>query len=106
MQMKTMSAELATHDPVVTPMIDNNGIAYVDTTYFDYDDTIYIDADSIKDQIGSTSKLYLNFKEGQTLVFNFKETTDVKIDRYDYTVITKSGETVNSDSTSESFVNS
>ncbi|MCR4644040.1 MAG: hypothetical protein K5695_01345, partial [Oscillospiraceae bacterium] len=60
-----------------------------DTGYFlnvqDYpaDAVIYVDADKIADALAGRAKLTVNMRRGQTIVWNFDETKEVKISQFD-----------------------
>ncbi|WP_028511390.1 SpaA isopeptide-forming pilin-related protein [Ruminococcus sp. NK3A76] len=104
--MKNMSAELAAHTPNVTPLLVSGSLAIVDTTNYADDATIYIDGDLLAPYAAKAGGLKLRFKEDQTLVFNVKDTDKITLGQYNYTVVTKDGDEITTDSASESFVNS
>ncbi len=72
--MDRMSAELAAQPATFAPAIPSNGKLTIDTTAFPDDATIFIDADPIKNFIGSAGDLIIEKKPNQTIIFNFKET--------------------------------
>ena len=87
-----MSRTLAAKDATYTPGTNGNG-PYVDTTGFPDNATIYIDADSMlsvaseqPDDVYGTlyelRNLQINKRPGQMLIFNFKNTTNVKLNQF------------------------
>ncbi len=68
-----MSNELAAKAATFVPTIPQQGKLTLDTTAFDEDATIYIDADPLKGFIGRAGDLIINKKNNQTIIFNFKE---------------------------------
>ena len=76
--MQGSSAELAKHDPTLTPY-HTGSVEYINTTGFPSDATIYIDGDKFLEDVGGSvggGNVLLEIVEGQTIVFNFKTTTD------------------------------
>ena len=68
-----MSNELASKPVTFDPPIPSQGKLTLDTTAFDDDATIFINASRIKDFIGNAGQLIIKKHDNQTIIFNFNE---------------------------------
>ncbi|MBP5463368.1 MAG: hypothetical protein J6Y20_14780, partial [Lachnospiraceae bacterium] len=81
--MKRVSAAMAAKDATMEPIVVDNTV-YLDTTGFEDGVTIYIDADAYNGPNKPFSKdsgLKITMKPNQTIVFNFKEATEVVLSK-------------------------
>ena len=84
-----MSRTLVSKQAAYTPVIPEDGKPIIDTTGFAPNATIYIDADRLLKKVESSEGIYgdlyalenlkINKHDGQMLVFNFKETKNVRL---------------------------
>ena len=81
--IKRVSAAMAAKDATTEPIVVDNTV-YLDTTGFEDGVTIYIDADAYNGDGKPFSKdggLHISMKPNQTIVFNFKEATEVVLSK-------------------------
>ena len=81
--MKRVSAAMAAKDATTEPIVVDNTV-YLDTTGFEDGVTIYIDADAYNGPgkpFSKDSGLKITMKPNQTIVFNFKEATEVVLSK-------------------------
>ncbi len=72
--MQTVSQDMASHDPTLTPRALGENKYEIDTTGFPEDATIYINADDIVTAV-EAGNITIKKQKNQVIVFNFKTTT-------------------------------
>ena len=87
-----MSRTLVAKQATYTPVIPADGKPIIDTTGFPDGATIYIDADRLLHKVNGSEDIYgdfyalenlkINKLDNQLLVFNFKETRNVRLDQF------------------------
>ncbi|HBI84760.1 MAG TPA: hypothetical protein DDX71_00515, partial [Ruminococcus sp.] len=92
--MESISAELLSHDVPSISHSDENLNFTLDASAYPDDATIYIDGDALAEAMGGeigNGKIKLRKKEHQLFVFNFKNTEDLAITRYDLEILKDDG---------------
>ncbi|MCR5542484.1 MAG: hypothetical protein K6F71_16895, partial [Ruminococcus sp.] len=79
--MQSKSAELAALPVNAAATIVGNN-AYVSGEGYDDDAVLVIDADKIASYIAESGKLHIELKGNQTVIFNFDEVTEARIDEF------------------------
>ncbi|MBR1421930.1 MAG: hypothetical protein IJ571_00610, partial [Ruminococcus sp.] len=93
--MEGVSKELLNNEPTVSPVIIG-GKAYIDTTKFADDATIFIDGDdeNVLNYLSDSGKFVANIKDGQTIIFNFDESKTVRVDEFVVHVFDENGDEI------------
>ncbi|MBR6336240.1 MAG: hypothetical protein IKR76_00765 [Ruminococcus sp.] len=103
--MKAVSADLVTHTANVVPE-KLSGYTSIDTSNYPADATLYVDADDIDpNDLGTSGRLHITIKEGQTVVFNFRNTKAVTLEQYIVTVVDEDGNEINTKSSERGSTN-
>lgn len=80
----SMSAALATHP--ATFVTNDLGKNYIDIDTYDFldDATIYLDGDALRGYISTTSGIKLTKKPNQMIVFNFSDSSSLRLGKFEY----------------------
>ncbi|WP_295152422.1 collagen binding domain-containing protein, partial [uncultured Ruminococcus sp.] len=92
--MRSMSAELLSHSANAALTVLGGNEAYLDTTGFPYNATIYVDADKYADVIAKSEGLRMKISAGQTIVFNYDSSSEVTLGKYDIEIYDENGDPI------------